>query len=189
MSSNSTWSRFMMGFTKGSSNECSSEPVVSHAAAVSWQVFERVQPVKVVDGYPCHIVRLGEAKIHGDAAAPLFVNLLRAPESHTPANRAEVEFNRFASYVGASRSGDVDSCVLVIIGPQSAVASTYRAAASSRALGPAVKPPPNRAAMTGPIDHFSLASAGRSMSFLPIIARARDPRTSPSSKSSTCRNC
>jgi hypothetical protein len=78
------------------------EPVISDTSTVAWQIFERIQPVKVVDGYLCHKVGFGETKVDGDAAAPLFISPLRTPEGDTAANGTEMEFNRFAPDVRLS---------------------------------------------------------------------------------------
>jgi hypothetical protein len=78
------------------------EPIVSDTATVSWQVFERVESVEVVDGYLCHSVGLGETQIHGNAAAPMFILALPAPECDAATRGAKVELKCLAPDVGPS---------------------------------------------------------------------------------------
>ncbi len=78
------------------------EPVVGNTSTVSRQVFERVQPVKVIDRYLCHGLGFGKTQIDGNAAASLLILLPRAPEGYAAANQAKVELNGFSSYAGPS---------------------------------------------------------------------------------------
>lgn len=128
-------------------------PIVSDTPTVSWQVFECVEPVKVVDGYLCHRLGLGETQVHGYAAAPIFTLLLRAPKGYAAANGAEVELECLASDVGLSLACDSNGFALIVVSPEYPVASTRRAVAGGCAVGLAFKLPSNFAAEARSLDH------------------------------------
>ena len=72
---------------------------LSDRPIVSRQIFERIQPIEVVDRYPRDGLRLGEAQVDGDAKAPFLVSLLRPPEGDAAAHRAEVKLEGLAPNV------------------------------------------------------------------------------------------
>src|SRR5262245_36269265 len=100
--------------------------IVGNASAVSRQVFERVQPVEVVDRNQGHGIRLGQPKVDGDAAPPLRIRLSRTPEGDAAANWTKVELERLAPHVGLRVARVMDAFALEVVGPEHAVAAAYR---------------------------------------------------------------
>jgi hypothetical protein len=67
--------------------------MVAHAASVSREIFEAIEPVEVVDREMRHRARLGEPQVHRDAASPVFLGSQSAPVRDAAARRAEVELD------------------------------------------------------------------------------------------------
>src|SRR5262245_8318717 len=133
-----------------------SEPIVCDTPSVSRQVIKAVETVEMVDGQPRYCLRFRQPHIHGDATAPFLVRLQRAPIGDTAAIGTEMEFERLAADVGFGRTGDLDALILVVVGPQHAIAPTHGAIARRDRVRHAFVPPLHCAAVAGAFEHFSL---------------------------------
>jgi len=132
-----------------------SEPIVSYASPIPWQVFEAVEPVEVVNGKLRHRLRFRQPKIDRDATLSVFARLLRSPIRDAATYLTEMKLNRRAPDVGSGRTRDSDAFTLKVVCPEHAVAATYRAIACRGGLGQPFEPPLHRTAVTGTSDHFT----------------------------------
>src|SRR3569833_2180631 len=71
-----------------------SEPHVTYAPPVSWQVDKLIQTVKVINEQVRDCVRLSEPHIHGNSSPSLLVESQPSPTEHTAAVRAKVNLER-----------------------------------------------------------------------------------------------
>ena len=110
------------------------EPIVCDTPAIAWQVFERIQSVKVIDGDLRDGLGIGKAQIDSNAAATLRIDLFASPEGDAATRWTKVEFKRLASGERLSSTGDRDAFVLVVVCPKHSVPPARGAIACCRPI-------------------------------------------------------
>src|SRR5262249_13656800 len=109
---------------------------------------------EMIDDDAAYRVRFCKPQVDGDAAAPVVARIACAPIGDASAVEAKMKAELLASAgVGARRTGNAYAFILVVVGPQRAVAAADRAVAGGGRLRHAVEGPAHGAAVAGAFDH------------------------------------
>jgi hypothetical protein len=131
------------------------EPIVHDASTVAWQVFKRVQAIKVIDWYVCDGPWIGQAQIDRNAATTLFIDLLTSPKGHAATRWTKVKLKCLAPCEKLSLARDLNAFVFVVVSPKYSIPPARRAIACRCSIRVACKLPLHRSTEARSFKHGS----------------------------------
>lgn len=129
------------------------KPQVANAPTVARQVFERIQPVEMIDRKLCHCLWRRQTKVDRHATAPVGFEAKPAPTQHAATGRTEANFKGGVGFGSARVSGGramkVNALALIVVRPKGPVTTAKGAVAGRRRARLAFERPRGAFAMAG----------------------------------------